>query len=113
MKTVAATLTQLHVREEKTHGCLAFLLKNIHYFIGLNTSLSYIRMVMGEKLYLNVPFWSISKILKRVSATLTQLHVREEKTTGFLPFLFENIYHFIDLITSLTYIRMVMGEKLS
>ena len=33
LKTVAATLTQLHAREEKTHGFLAFLLKNIHYFI--------------------------------------------------------------------------------
>ena len=33
----------------KTHGFLAFLLKSINYFIGLNTSLSYIRMVMGEK----------------------------------------------------------------
>ena len=113
MKTVAATLTQLHGREEKTHGFLAFLLKNIHYFIGLNTSLSYIRMVMEEKLCLNVPFWSISKILKTVAATLTQLHVREEKTHRFLPFLFENIYHFIDLNTSLSYIRMVMGDKLS
>ena len=113
MKTVAATLTQLQAREEKTHGFLAFLLKNIRYFIGLNTSLSYIRMVMGEKLCLNVPFWLISKILKRVAATLTQLHVREEKTHRFLPFLFENIYHFIDLNTSLSYIRMVMGEKLS
>ena len=112
MKTVAATLTQLHAREEKTHGFLAFLLTNIHYFIGLNTSLSYIRMVMGEKLCLNVPFWSISKILKRVAATLTQLHVREEKTHGFLPFLIMNIYHFINSNTSLSYIRMVMGENL-
>ena len=112
MKTVAATLTQLHAREEKTLGFLAFLLKNIHYFIGLNTSLSYIRMVMRENLCLNVPFWSISKILKTVAATLTQLHVREKKH-GFLPFLVENIYHFIDLNTSLSYIRMVMGEKLS
>ena len=86
LKTVAATLTQLHAREEKTHGFLAFLLKNIRYFIGLNTSLSYIRMVMGENLCLNVPFWSISKILKRVAATLTQLHVREEKHTGFFHF---------------------------
>ena len=93
-------------------GFLHFLLKVIHYFIGLNTSLSYIRMVMGEIICLNVPFWSIFKILKRVAATLTQLHVREEKTHGFLPFLFENIYHFIDLNTSLSYIRMVMGEKL-
>ena len=83
---VAATLTQLHAREEKTHGFLAFLLKNIHYFIGLNTSLSYIRMVTGEKLCLNVPFWSISKILKTVAATLTQLHVREEKHMGFFNF---------------------------
>ena len=48
LKTVAATLTQLHAREERTHGFRAFLLKNIHYFIGLNTSLSYIRMVMGK-----------------------------------------------------------------
>ena len=68
---------------------------------------------MGEKLCLNVPFWSISKILKTVAATLTQLHVREENTHGFLPFLFENIYPFIDLNTSLSYIRMVIGEKLS
>ena len=50
LKTVAATLTQLHEREEKTHGFLAFLLKIVHYVIGLNTSLFYIRMVMGEKL---------------------------------------------------------------
>ena len=41
---------------------------------------------MGEKLCLNVPFWSISKILKRVAATLTQLHAREEKAMGFLHF---------------------------
>ena len=60
-----------------------------------------------------MPFWSISKILKTAAATLTQLHVREEKTYGFHPFLFENIYHFIDLNTPLSYIRMVIGEKLS
>ena len=48
----AATLTQLHVREEKTHGFLAFLFKKIYHFIDLNTSLSYIRMVMGEKIIL-------------------------------------------------------------
>ena len=59
-ETVAATLTQFPTKEEKTHWFLAFLLKNIHYFIGLNTSLSYIRMVMGEKICLNVPFWPIS-----------------------------------------------------
>ena len=69
----------------KTHGFLAFFLKIIYFFIGLNTSLSYIRMVMGEKLCLNVPFWSISKILKVVAATLTQLHVME-KNTGFFHF---------------------------
>ena len=50
LKTVAATLTQLHAREEKTHWFLAFVLKNRHYFIGSKTSLSYIRVVMGEKL---------------------------------------------------------------
>ena len=37
-------------KKKKTHGFHAFLLKIIHYFIGLNTSLSYIRMVMIEKL---------------------------------------------------------------
>ena len=37
-------------KRRKTHGFLAFLLKNRHYFIGSNTSLSYIRVVMGEKL---------------------------------------------------------------
>ena len=50
LKTVAATLTQLHEREEKTHVFLAFLLKIVHNVIGLNTSLFNIRMVMGEKL---------------------------------------------------------------
>ena len=47
-------------KRRKTHGFLAFLLKNIHYFNDLNPSLSYIWMVMGEKLCLNVPFWQIS-----------------------------------------------------
>ena len=46
LKTVAATLT----REEKTHEFLAFLLKKRHYFIGSKTSLSHIRVVIGEKL---------------------------------------------------------------
>ena len=50
LKTVVATLTQLHAREEKTNGFPAFFLKIIHYVIGLNTLLFYIRMVMGEKL---------------------------------------------------------------
>ena len=49
LKKVAVTLTQLRAREEKK-GFLAFLFKNIHYFIGFKTSLSYISMVMGEKL---------------------------------------------------------------
>ena len=35
----------------KTHGFLALLLKNRHYFIGFKTSLSYISLVMGEKIY--------------------------------------------------------------
>ena len=47
---VAATLTQLHTREEKTYGFFVFLYKKIHYFIDLNTPLSFISMVMGEKL---------------------------------------------------------------
>ena len=50
LKTVAATLTQLHEREEKTHWFLAFLLNIVHYVIGLDTLLFYFRMVMGEKL---------------------------------------------------------------
>ena len=33
----------------KTHRFHAFLLKSRHSLIGLNTSLSFIRMVMGEK----------------------------------------------------------------
>ena len=41
--------TIAHKRRKK-HGLLAFLHKNRHYFIGFKTSLSYIRMVMGEKL---------------------------------------------------------------
>ena len=40
LKTVAATLTQLHAREENTHGFLAFLLKIRHNFIGSKTSSS-------------------------------------------------------------------------
>ena len=39
--------------------------------------------------------------------------LEKKKTHGFHPFLFENIYHFIDLNTSLSFIRMVMREKLS
>ena len=35
-------------KRRKTHGFLAFLLKNRHYFIGFKTSLSYTRIVMGE-----------------------------------------------------------------
>ena len=37
-------------KRRKNTLVLAFLLKIEHYFIGLNTSLFYIRMVMGEKL---------------------------------------------------------------
>ena len=36
-------------KRRKTHGFLAFLLKNRHYFIGSKISLSYIRVFMGEK----------------------------------------------------------------
>ena len=36
-------------KRRKTHGFLHFCLRT-YYFIGLNTSLSYIRMVKGEKL---------------------------------------------------------------
>ena len=43
-------LNKLQAREEKTHGFLAFLLKNRYNFIGSKTSLSYIRVVMGEKI---------------------------------------------------------------
>ena len=50
LKKVAVTLTQVHAKEEKNHGFLAFLFKNLHNFIGFKTSLSYISMVMGEKL---------------------------------------------------------------
>ena len=37
-------------KRRKTHGFLAFLIKKIHNLIDLNSSLAYIRMVMGEKL---------------------------------------------------------------
>ena len=51
LKKVAATLTQIaRKRRKKKHEFLPFLFKNIHYFIGFKTSLSYIRVVMGEKL---------------------------------------------------------------
>ena len=47
-------------KRRKTHGFLAFLLKNRHYFIGSKTSLSYIRVVMGEKYVKMCPFLPIS-----------------------------------------------------
>ena len=37
-------------KRRKTHGFLAFLLKIVHYVIGLNTSLFYIRMVKGKNM---------------------------------------------------------------
>ena len=47
-----------------------------------------------------------------VTATLIHLHVKEEKTHGFLACLFKYRHHFIDLKASLDYIRSIMGEKL-
>ena len=43
----------------KTMGFLHFFLRLYITLLVLNTSLSYIRMVMGEKLCLNVSFWQI------------------------------------------------------
>ena len=37
-------------KKGKNTWVFAFLLKFIHYLIGLNTSFSYIRMIMGEKI---------------------------------------------------------------
>ena len=37
-KTVTATLIQMHVRKEKTHGFLAFLIKFRHHSFGFNAS---------------------------------------------------------------------------
>ena len=42
--------TIAHKRRKNTWVFFAFYIKKIHYFIDLNTSLSFIRMVMGEKL---------------------------------------------------------------
>ena len=50
LKTVAVTFTRLHAREEKKNMGFLHFFKNINYFIGSKTSLSYIRVVMGEKL---------------------------------------------------------------
>ena len=86
LEKVAATLTQLHAREEKHMVFLHFSLKNIHYFIGLNTSLSYIRMVMGEKNLLKCAIFADFLDLKTISATLTQLHASKEKNMGILHF---------------------------
>ena len=43
-------LNTIALQRRKTHGFLAFWFKNRHYSIGSNTSLSYIRMVIGEKI---------------------------------------------------------------
>ena len=45
-------LNTISRRRGRTNGFLAFLLKLILNFIGFKTSLSYIRMVTGEKLML-------------------------------------------------------------
>ena len=37
---------------------------------------------------------------------------RRKKKHGFLAFLFKNLYHFIDINTSLSYISSMMGEQL-
>ena len=73
-------------KRRKTLGFRAFLLKIIHYFIGLNTSLSYIRMVMGEKNMLKCAIFADFLDLKTISATLTQLHASKEKHMGILHF---------------------------
>ena len=59
-----------------------------------------------------MPIFPIFWILKTVTATLIHLHVKEEKTHGFLACLFKYRHHFIDLKASLAYIRSIMGEKL-
>ena len=112
LKTVAATLTQLHTRKEKTHGFLAFLLKIIHNFIGLNTSLSYIRMDMGEKIMLKCAILADFLDFENGCCYLNTIARKRRKTHGFLAFLLKIIQYFIVLNTSLSYIRMVMGEKL-
>ena len=43
-------LNTIACKKRKNTRVSCIFLKIIHYFIGLNTSLSYIRMVMGEKL---------------------------------------------------------------
>ena len=47
-KMVTATLIQLRLREEKTHGFLVFLIKYRHQSSCFNASLSYIRSILGE-----------------------------------------------------------------
>ena len=49
-KMVTATLIQLHLREEKTHVFLVFLIKYRHQSICFNASLSYMNSILGEKL---------------------------------------------------------------
>ena len=41
-------LNTIASKRRKNTWVSCIFLTNIHYFIGLNTSLSYIRMVMGE-----------------------------------------------------------------
>ena len=67
---------------------------------------------MGEKLCLNVPFWQIFLDFENGCCYLNIIARKRRKKHGFLAFLLENIHYFIGLNTSLSYIRMVMGEKL-
>ena len=109
--TAADILTQLHAREGKTHGFFAFLLKNRHYFIGLNTSLSYIRMVMGEDFMLTCGILAEFIDFENGCCYLNTIARKRRKTYGFLAFLLKNIHYFIGLNTSLFYMRMVMGKN--
>ena len=87
-------------KRRKAHGFLAFLLKNRHYFIGSKTSLSYIRVVIGEKLCSNVPIFADFLDFENVCCYLNTIARKRGKTHGFLAFLLKVIHYFIGLNTS-------------
>ena len=86
LEKVAETLTQLHAREEKHMVLLHFSLKNIHYFIGLNTSLSYIRMVMGEKNMLKCAIFADFLDFENGCCYLNTIAHKRRKNMGFVHF---------------------------
>ena len=88
------------------------MFKIIHYFIGINISLSYIRIVMGEKKYVKMCHFGDFLDFENGCCYLNTIARKIRKTHGFHAFLLKSRHYLIGLNTSLSYIRMVMGETL-